>query len=560
MAGAFGLPQLASLFDPNVAVDQAALERRMAIAQALRQQAMQPVDTQGRQIGGMGYKISPWEGIAKVVQGVQANRADTENDQARLELNQRMVAALQSQLGGSTPSAPAGPQMSTPGNPQTAVPPPQGQPQGGGFAGGIPGLMRGALINDIGGPAMGAAYAKQFEPTELTRTISAAGMDPNSPEGQAAARAGVLKATNVPLQSFRPGGYAYDPSTKRMENLPQTAPGFASVQDSTSPTGFKTVQQPGGVESLAASAGATEGAKEAAKAPFEIHMVKLADGREIPVSTQQLVAGLRGGSSPNAAAPASSGVASLTVTQPSTNAAPTDPWVTVPKRATPTGMGQTTFDQAMQGEQAKDAGELAKKFGGEASIANQRMALNNQALSLVDQADTGPGATQIADIKNLLTSRFGVSEDAFQNTPTSTQVLNKDLLNAATQKAKQIYGARMTQSEVMLQIHEGAPNVDFTKGAIKFLLNTDNKGAQYSIQQANDLGKYVQMGGDPQQFEGWYAKSFPLTQAIGSVHPPGKVNPQAAAQQLRAGAQPQTPVMPAGLQLPPGFKYVGPAQ
>jgi hypothetical protein len=52
MATAFGLPELASLNDPSIAVDQSALQRQMLLAAALRQQSMTPVETAGRQIGG----------------------------------------------------------------------------------------------------------------------------------------------------------------------------------------------------------------------------------------------------------------------------------------------------------------------------------------------------------------------------------------------------------------------------------------------------------------------------------------------------------------------------
>ena len=63
----------------------------------------------------------------------------------------------------------------------------------------------------------------------------------------------------------------------------------------------------------------------------------------------------------------------------------------------------------------------------------------------------------------------------------------------------------------MLQIKQASPNVDMTKATIKDLLDTDSKMSQYQVNQSTALGKYLGQGGDPYQFEGWYAKNFPLS-------------------------------------------------
>lgn len=87
------------------------------------------------------------------------------------------------------------------------------------------------------------------------------------------------------------------------------------------------------------------------------------------------------------------------------------------------------------------------------------------------------------------------------------------------------------------------PSINMQKVAMKFLLQTDNAAAKYGVDQSNYLGGYLQRGGDPGQFEGYYARRFPQTAAISAV----KMD------------QPNAPQAPAGLQLPPGFKYIGPA-
>lgn len=54
--------------DPNVQQQAALIQQRQALAQALLQQGMTPLDTSNRQIGGVAYHVSPFEGLAKLAQ------------------------------------------------------------------------------------------------------------------------------------------------------------------------------------------------------------------------------------------------------------------------------------------------------------------------------------------------------------------------------------------------------------------------------------------------------------------------------------------------------------
>ncbi len=202
-----------------------------------------------------------------------------------------------------------------------------------------------------------------------------------------------------------------------------------------------------------------------------------------------------------------------------------DPWASIPKPEIPNTGLQTTYQKGVAEERAKATAELSKKYGADATTANQRLAYNTQASSLLDQATTGPLALSIGGVKNFLTERIGIPASVVNNAiggdPNATAALNKDLLNSATQKAKSTYGPRMTQSEVMLQIKQASPNVDMTKATIKYLLNTDSKMSEYQVNQATALGKYLGQGGDPYQFEGWYAKNFPISSETEAVAMPG---------------------------------------
>lgn len=291
------------------------------------------------------------------------------------------------------------------------------------------------------------------------------------------------------------------------------------------------VDVPGVNENAAALAGQKAAAVEGAKAPYTFQQVKTASGATVPMSIQQLMGQQSPQQPPGQNIPpevlaaAQSGkpfVASQAPGQGVQFQQPgkADPWVTIPKIAQTPGIGQSTYGETVAKGQGEAAAKLSQEYGATANQANQRLALNQQAQDLVDKSDTGPGAARIGDIKNLLVSRFGIPESSFANTPSATITLQKDLLNAATQKAKAQFGSRMTQSEVMLMLSRGAPNIDMTKVAMKFLLQSDSAQANYQIEQANNLGKYLSQGGDPNRFEGWYSQAFPMGNALATVKMP----------------------------------------
>jgi len=194
-----------------------------------------------------------------------------------------------------------------------------------------------------------------------------------------------------------------------------------------------------------------------------------------------------------------------------------DPWSTMPRLAQPGGVGQTTYQSGVAKAQGDAVNRLVEKYGQKADAAQFRIATNAQAKDMLSRADTGTGAAFMGDIKTFLVSRAGIPESDFKNDPAATAALNKDLMTAAVAKAKSMYGTRMTQNEVNNMLKRGAPNGDMLKAAISFLIDSDSESAKYDVQQANDLGEYISRGGDPLRFEGWYAKTFPLSAAVEKV-------------------------------------------
>ncbi len=362
----------------------------------------------------------------------------------------------------------------------------------------------------------GAGSSRSLAPMELL----AAG-----PLGQSVFKA--LEERSKPIAQ-RAGAPVIDGYGNIISQPPPAAePG---TQVTITPKGATAAPVVGYNSSVAGTIAAKTTAKENAELPYRTVEQQQASGARIPVPTTNILGQNPGAQAPPQPAPQipqaildADKRGPFTATQVPgqepqiTMQGKTDPWVSMPKRQVPQGVGQTTFDAAMASHQAEAASKLSEKYGQKADDANNRIALNNQASALIDKADTGPMAAQIGDVKNWLVSRFGVPEGDFENTPSATAALQKDLVQAATQRAKQQFGSRITQSEVMLMLTKGAPNVDMPKAAMKYLVDTDTAMAKYTMQQGSDLGRYLQQGGDPQQFESWHAQAFPASHALEDV-------------------------------------------
>ena len=512
--------------NPDLYQQQLSLQQRQALAQRLMEQGSEPlVSNQPTNPGGFVPRISPLTGATqagKMLAGalMQRNINEQQADLAGKQM-QAMMQMLRPGGAGAAGNAPTPTQApaqptgvsdassASVGAPWAAAsqveqPAPQAQPAPAPQNDQIADYMRLAVTGQLFGPEAAKVAAAGLTPTDLQKNIQGAGFAPGSP--QAAAAYG--HALNPPI-STRYGIFSNDPNARFYPAGGALPPGALPYQ--FGPGGQVDVRPyPGQIAGTAAIAGAQAGGK------FPYEEVETASGRKVPAFTiPGLVPQTPGVGVPPAPAAQPSAPPLPVTTQG-------DPWKTMPKLEQPEGVGQTTYQRGRQQGAAAYATQMAEKFGPIAESANQRKAFNDQSLALVDRATTGPGGGSITAAQNWLTSRLGIPESqlakASAGDPTATLELNKNLINAATQTAKANYGSRMTQSEVMMQIKQASPNVDMTKAAIRYLLLTDNARAEYQMKQAQDLGRYVQQGGDPYQFEGWYARTFPVsvvTMAVG---------------------------------------------
>jgi hypothetical protein len=177
------------------------------------------------------------------------------------------------------------------------------------------------------------------------------------------------------------------------------------------------------------------------------------------------------------------------------------------------------------------------------ATAAQSLQYLNAAKSIMDSKGANVGA-----YGNLIAqaSRFlpGQSVDA-----TNYQEVAKYLGNAALANAKAVYGQRMTQSEVGLQLNELSPSTKMTPQAINNLINTNARSAQYTIDSAQRTRQFLATGGDPQQFGSWNQQYFPREKIVnatpaanaGAAGAPVRVQSRAQAMALKPGTTFMTP-------------------
>ena len=189
----------------------------------------------------------------------------------------------------------------------------------------------------------------------------------------------------------------------------------------------------------------------------------------------------------------------------------------VPKVIKGTSQTPAQADQAKTIVQART--DLLKDSQDATSAAAQSMQYMQAAKAILNSKQvptTGAYGAMIAKASALLP---GQSVDA-----TNYAEVAKYLGNAALAQAKGIYGARMTQSEVGLQLNELSPSTKMTDAAIRDLLDTNIRSAAYTINAARKSKAYLASGGDPQKYSDWLENYYPRAQTVNN--PPTRPDQQ----------------------------------
>jgi hypothetical protein len=516
---------------PDIAAQQMQLQRRQQMIDMLKQQGSTPLEQQT--VTGAGparvVPISAFQGLAKLLQAGAGAYFQKSEDKKSAALNQdmsdRMSDVLSNAPAGSTKTArmasmlrqqsaqeqppsdqsvsqnqdtliPDAAQQGQAGpigvSPQAAMPmtqqsqgasqpminalrgnvtqsqpqPAQSQPDN---RFGLPALIRGQLIGQMGGDPASQAYWKQSDPTDATRMAVAGGLDPRQANIDALNKANHITPTRL-------GEGAYADTSGQIQGLPTAAPpGFVNIH---APDGsWSTKPVSGGLDAVSASNAATLQGKNQQTLTDQNLLPVDTQGRPIPRTISQTIA--------NSGFPAGTQVPSQTqsgVMQPGQDdrisilkqelAATTNPSdiaalnraiarIQPQGAAEPQGVGLALG----QKEGAVNAQtELSKKFA-DLNTANQQAQTTNSYLqsikSLADKAGVG-GFSDRTQLANNLLSYAGVSEKA------TDAVTAKNLLDKYSNQITARLGGGANGSDARSAIIEAAyPNSTMTPAAIK---------------------------------------------------------------------------------------------
>ena len=271
---------------------------------------------------------------------------------------------------------------------------------------------------------------------------------------------------------------------------------------------------PGAASTEAALAAAREGAETAARVantPINIPTGGGGSTFNYPGSVIGMPPALRGAGGALAPRTApSQAVPAPNATPPATKGK--DVWSTVPKLNVPQNTGEADFFTQGRLRAAGEADiKLSSELGEDAATADQQLEYNREAMRELPTAEAGPMSNMLTHFRSAFIE-LGVPDGLIPKggSVVPTQELNKSLKNAALQGARELYGSRMTQTEVKLQTEEMSPSSSMMKDAISSLIKQNNIRLMYSKAKAADYQVYRDHGGDPTRYDSWYATTFPI--------------------------------------------------
>lgn len=299
---------------PQYQGDAYTLANKQALAQAIMQQASQQQNTQA--VGSGPYQIVPkysiGGGLAQLGQALIAAKLQNQVAQGYRDLGQQQWASL----SGSAPQSSVGGTADGSSQSGTTPNPFQSSPQAlasalGGSGGTAPAqtgaaspqqsgtalLAPGSALNPSGMDQGKAAYlyltmgpteyAKNFvapyvKPTDATLMARQGGVDTG-----AANRDALVKANNLPFNSYGPNMILQDPHTGQMSATPSAAPNGSYTV--LTPNGPQVVQTPGALDAMRNAAAAQAGG-EGSQLPYA---AVDAQGNPVPITNRTAAANQR---------------------------------------------------------------------------------------------------------------------------------------------------------------------------------------------------------------------------------------------------------------------------
>lgn len=202
------------------------------------------------------------------------------------------------------------------------------------------------------------------------------------------------------------------------------------------------------------------------------------------------------------------------------------------------GQSATPAAIAQQKETVQARAQLMQDSQAATSAASQALTYLRAAQIVMQSKGKAPIVGPFGGIIAQASRVFGGHLDA-----TNFQSVAKYLGNAALQNARSTYGARMTQSEVRLQLEELSPSTKMTPDAINDLLAENTRNALYTLQSARRVRPYLMAGNDPQSYAEWNEQYFKQEDIVNA-------STKQAAAPNRSGSS--APAIPAGAKTATG--------
>lgn len=169
------------------------------------------------------------------------------------------------------------------------------------------------------------------------------------------------------------------------------------------------------------------------------------------------------------------------------------------------GVGQSTMDKELAGNRAKQVGDMETDINDSAANAINKKASNVKMLQMLPDVTTGPLAGKVTFLRNLANG-LGVSGI---KEPTTNQEFDKYAIQNALAAAKQIYGARLTNQDVQTQLNS-SPGATLTEKANNYLIGLDNIKQDRAIQRQTVYQKVRSIpGADLTQFPAYFNQNYP---------------------------------------------------
>ena len=485
-----GFSNPAMLIAPDIAVQQQQLDRQRAIAAALQQQSLEPID------GGRGA-ISWTQGLAKIAQALGARAANKRADVKQADLARQYATALRAQFGGgggpaSTPTGQvfgggpnadgsmslAGPSASQPVSapadtgqasqmPQTAPAAAQqaAQPQQP-----SPWSLTGNPDQEFSMYAMnpdtyGEAVIASHAPTDFAKLAQQAGITPNSPLYQQLLQGQIAKQNYIAPINGRPGSTIRDPNNPSRilgYDMPTVEGAIPEYGPNGEPRGYR--QAPGATAATAAMEAAKTGARAGTEAHYGLVQVFDEGGQAHWVPKDTLTGGpMSGGGTPAQRGPGGAGPISSAVGSTYAAAPP----------------GTIAARNAYATDSARAFGDIQAAG---ADVPNRMMALREMGGVLDNGLKTGPTLARARDVAQKLGIPGIVTDNVAE--------LNKWASQYSARSAAEL-GLSGSDTRVNLTIHAN-PNGSMPTGALRNIVGKLAGIEAAKAARANMAGAWAQ--------------------------------------------------------------------